>query len=579
MGKSRVGCSVPSGGAQEQAAAAAAAVEHNATFDEIKLAFKRRALQVHPDKGGSKEEFHLVYQALETLSDPVTRKKHDESLSKGYKQGSASKVQKPARRHRQTSSCQAKGDRKPGRAGKKSQGSGKTGPVAQSKQTKLLIKIHDLLKQLPRNTRNDVITKQFSQKQRVLLEKWMVDHLEPSTSEAQALPIASSVPTASTLSLHSPTLKGKDMKHIMDGPCEDKTSLALAPSKKGFGKMRKGCKSKVRSCGFVQKYKGCRSYVAGISFDSMVIRTGSCDLHTALEYLVILTSVKHKMRNHQGMGGTYLQRLEGSLVSSATDHGRNLADLKLCFVVSQQAGCFIGSRLWSPVARNLVVFGKMRSVFEPFLQYVKNVGPQSVYWRYSPVHLEDAWERFQGAVAEAWAMAGVDSTGILQKIRSRYEARVPFRRTSLQQWEQQHMAMQDKNRHRPKCLRERNPTGRLECWERRQMALEDLNKHRPRSMRLKLPRQFHSESRQVSKLGKLIVRWEYLLKKEARMMDLEHQKALRRRKAQQKKNKEERRRVEVLKKKRRREEVKSRREWFRKKMKSDLTMDDILGKK
>ena len=284
-------------------------VEHNATFDEIKLAFKRRALQVHPDKGGSKEEFHLVYQALETLSDPVTRKKHDESLSKGYKQGSASKVQKPARRHRQTSSCQAKGDRKR-RAGKKSQGSGKTGPVAQSKQTKLLIKIHDLLKQLPRNTRNDVITKQFSQKQRVLLEKWMVDHLEPSTSEAQALPIASSVPTASTLSLHSPTLKGKDMKHIMDGHCEDKTSLALAPSKKGFGKMRKGCKSKVRSCGFVQKYKGCRSYVAGISFDSMVIRTGSCDLHTALEYLVILTSVKHKMRNHQGMGGTYLQRLE-----------------------------------------------------------------------------------------------------------------------------------------------------------------------------------------------------------------------------------------------------------------------------
>ena len=486
-------------------------VEHNATFDEIKLAFKRRALQVHPDKGGSKEEFHLVYQALETLSDPVTRKKHDESLSKGYKQGSASKVQKPARRHRQTSSCQAKGDRKPGRAGKKSQGSGKTGPVAQSKQTKLLIKIHDLLKQLPRNTRNDVITKQFSQKQRVLLEKWMVDHLEPSTSEAQALPIASSVPTASTLSLYSPTLKGKDMKHIMDGPCEDKTSLALAPSKKGFGKMRKGCKSKVRSCGFVQKYKGCRSYVAGISFDSMVIRTGSCDLHTALEYLVILTSVKHKMRNHQGMGGTYLQRLEGSLVSSATDHGRNLADLKLCFVVSQQAGCFIGSRLWSPVARNLVVFGKMRSVFEPFLQYVKNVGPQSVYWRYSPVHLEDAWERFQGAVAEAWAMAGVDSTGILQKIRSRCEARVPFRRTSLQQWEQQHMAMQDKNRHRPKCLRERNPTGRLECWERRQMALEDLNK-RPRSMRLKLPRQFHSESRQVSK-------------KEAKMMDLEHQKS------------------------------------------------------
>ena len=30
-------------------------VDQNATLDEIKVAFKRRALQVHPDKGGSKE--------------------------------------------------------------------------------------------------------------------------------------------------------------------------------------------------------------------------------------------------------------------------------------------------------------------------------------------------------------------------------------------------------------------------------------------------------------------------------------------------------------------------------------------
>ena len=43
-------------------------VDQSATLEEIKLAFKRRALQVHPDKGGSKEAFHLVYEALETLA-------------------------------------------------------------------------------------------------------------------------------------------------------------------------------------------------------------------------------------------------------------------------------------------------------------------------------------------------------------------------------------------------------------------------------------------------------------------------------------------------------------------------------
>ena len=43
------------------------------------------------------------------------------------------------------------------------------------------------------------------------------------------------------------------------------------------------------------------------------------------------------------------------------------------------------------------------------------------------------------------------------------------------------------------------------------------------------------------------------------------------------KQQEERRRVEVLKQKRQREEDRSRREWLRKRMRSDLTMDDILG--
>ena len=56
-------------------------VKQDATLDEIKLAFKKRALQVHPDKGGSKEAFHVVYQALETLVDPAARQKYDTSLA------------------------------------------------------------------------------------------------------------------------------------------------------------------------------------------------------------------------------------------------------------------------------------------------------------------------------------------------------------------------------------------------------------------------------------------------------------------------------------------------------------------
>ena len=60
-------------------------VDQSATLDEIKLAFKRRALQVHPDKGGSKEEFHLVYQALETLANPEARKRYDQRCDASLK--------------------------------------------------------------------------------------------------------------------------------------------------------------------------------------------------------------------------------------------------------------------------------------------------------------------------------------------------------------------------------------------------------------------------------------------------------------------------------------------------------------
>ena len=266
-----------------------------------------------------------------------------------------------------------------------------------------------------------------------------------------------------------------------------------------------------------------------------------------------------------------------------------------------------------------------------------------MYWHFSPVHLEDAWERFQSAVAEAWRIAGVDSMAILQKFCSLYEAQAPFRIAHLQRWEQHHMArqdmnrhrhwrvrgrkltgrlerwerqqmaLQDKNKHRPRHLRERNPTASLECWERQQMAMQDKNKHRPRRLRERNPtaslecwerrrmamedknehrpkklrqmldlRKCTSESalsRQLSSLKKLIARWGHMLKRESKLLDQQRQRVLRQRKAQQKKDKEERRRLEVLKQKQGREEERLRREWVRKRMRADLTMDDILGQK
>ena len=682
-------------------------VDQNATSEEIKLAFKRRALQVHPDKGGSKEEFHLVYQALETLGDPAARQKYDHSLATASKKTEAAPHPKSKKHKREgkhahpANSCKAETKTKPQTPGKKSTTSAGKAPSSskspratampeepQSKQTKLLMKIRDLLKRLPREVRNDVITNQFSQKQRVVLEKFMVDnagtsstqgHSEvkalapaarnsapnqaefetetspretprrtedpshgsclvalPATNSAEANPgrrfahsmdkiwhpkkrartahaatcnepghsaTSSTMQASAAQSLTSETSETcattcattSSKKASMDEtPGEGCHALAVPTSKRGCrpdvrmtrakraGKVNAKDKiefnAKAPGCGCVQRTSSHSSpYVASICFDSFQMRTGSgCDFKTALDDLMILTSVKQKMRNRTG-AGTFVERLQAAVVSSAAEHGRNLADLKLIFMVFQFAGCFIGSNLRSPSVRSLELLGKMRSVLEPFRQYCNHIGCQSVYWRYSPVHLEDAWGRFQLAVAEAWEIAGVDSTAILQKIRSRYETRAPFRIANLQRWEQQHMARQDKNRHRPKRLRERNPAGRLERWERQQMTFEDKNEHQPKKQRQNLHPCESSLSRQLTALRKLIARWGHMLKREAKLVDKERQRVLRQRKAQHKKDQEERRRVEVLKQKRQQEEERLRREWIRKRMRTDLTMDDILG--
>ena len=667
-------------------------VDQNATLDEIKVAFKRRALQVHPDKGGSKEEFHLVYQALETLADPTARKKYDHGLATkaGISTGPKRNQRKKADQNTHTAtSSKTETKKQPqmpgkrptsfaGKASSKSTQATATSAEPQSKQTKLLMKIRDLLKQLPRDARNDVITNQFSQKQRVILEKWMADNAATSSgtkchSEAKALApaAAESAPhqpgfaTSSTktpesmmvaVSDSSPgrrfaskekTRNSKRVRSTREGICNEPlgvtTSLTVEASdarsspsevteaqtkaphprdmksnhpmhvtlheggyalarpcaklgcisdvkltrRKQSAKVnnqdkKKACNTKARNSGYVRRgNKDSTSYNAGICFDSLEMNARNCDLKTALEDLVILTAVKQKMRNQIGTG-TFTERLQAALVSSAAEHGRSLPDLKLSFMVFQSAACFIGPQLRSPSVRSLETFGEMRSVLEPFRKYAKNLGSQNVFWLYSPIHLEDAWQRFQSAVAHTWEIAGVDDTAILQKIRSLHDARAPLRSAGLQRWERQHMARQDKNRHRPKKLRERNSAARLECWERRRMAMQDKDKHRPKKLRQNLQlRKCTSESRLSRKLSavkKLVARWGQMLKREEKLVDKERQKAIKQRKAQQKKDQDEQRRVEALKQKREREEERLRRERLRKRMRSDVTMDDILSK-
>lgn len=52
-------------------------VPKDADSETIRRAYRKRAQKSHPDKGGSKEQFHAIQKAWDVLGDPARREKYD----------------------------------------------------------------------------------------------------------------------------------------------------------------------------------------------------------------------------------------------------------------------------------------------------------------------------------------------------------------------------------------------------------------------------------------------------------------------------------------------------------------------
>jgi DnaJ homolog subfamily A member 2 len=62
-------------------------VDKKASMDEIKKAYRKKAIKMHPDKGGDQEEFQKLQQAYDTLFDKDKREVYDKYGEDGIKKG------------------------------------------------------------------------------------------------------------------------------------------------------------------------------------------------------------------------------------------------------------------------------------------------------------------------------------------------------------------------------------------------------------------------------------------------------------------------------------------------------------
>lgn len=62
-------------------------MEKSSTTEQIRKAFRKKALKEHPDKGGDPDKFKKISNAYEVLSNPEKRQLYDDYGEEGVQNG------------------------------------------------------------------------------------------------------------------------------------------------------------------------------------------------------------------------------------------------------------------------------------------------------------------------------------------------------------------------------------------------------------------------------------------------------------------------------------------------------------
>lgn len=380
-------------------------VPREASFPEIRAAFKRRALEVHPDKsGGNEAAFVAVFQALEILQDDIKRKSYDAELSH-----SVSQLQppQPSTGKRKAEACTHFGSQE-----------------VESPEGE----IFSLLQQLPMVERREVL-QEMSTAQRKALEAWADTH----RATARVSPASFAAPSKDKGCgdwSESPII------NVPPLPFGVQTSKLALEDFSGSAAALEADTEKNAHKGITTLYKGATPmYTAGVHFENISI-TGRTvkNLDVALDDWVFLSGVKRDtLASSAEPLGVRLRRA----FQRAFDHeNKEEDDLGLSYVIRLKQSFWVGRRnISTPRLKSVEQCVRAWEHLDPHC--IHSAGAAGHVWRWSLEELQDKWNGFKHAFADVCEEAGSSRHAVLEKLENWEQGNKAHREQLVQRWDSQ----------------------------------------------------------------------------------------------------------------------------------------------
>lgn len=470
----------------------------SASQEEIRAAFKRQALAVHPDKGGDKHRFHAVLDAFETLSDLSMRALYDQRLAGVSHKAPNKKNQVP---NLPTSIAESRkkhisevGCRKLNSDADHENSS--TKPRAQTAY--FISKLVALLRQLPQSTRHSLLGHRFSETERLALESWMREQgRSTSTRRESATKLHSEDPCAhenivdprvETKNYHKAMLELCDYSSLSSSEtesCDD----AVADSKKAScdaSSIRQSnpfiAKRRTKGISIKGNCAGGVIYAASVSFGMvrLTART-STNLAIVLDHLVVLTAIRQRTlsKAHECLRSIHTCFYEAAQ-KTLEEHGILAESIGLGISFRLQKRYWVGrTELCTPV---LHCIAKAEHFMQQLMPFQGSSGFQDSrrLLRVSPDDMLKEWEAFRVVYLDVCEAGGWSRQATAAHMDSKMLENGGHRERAVERWNRRCMVCEDHISKRAEIHESRilNCILRLLIRWRRQRKVEELQKRR-----------------------------------------------------------------------------------------------------